>query len=250
MLDLVLPLQCGGCGAPATRWCTACTNQLTVEPGEPLVISPRIDPQVPVFALGRYTGVRRQAILALKERGRGDLVEPLAHTLAVGIHRLLCWGMVDTPLTLVPAPTRRSAARRRGGDPITRIAGVAVAGHPDIGVLAVLRMRALARDSVGLDTSARERNIAGRVRLRGPRPRTEVLIVDDIVTTGATARESVRVLQAAGVRVAAVSRDRRRVKNSQQVCESGGKVRRTGSNVESRLSTYGRRNCQVEQHPR
>jgi predicted amidophosphoribosyltransferase len=67
-----------------------------------------------------------------------------------------------------------------------------------------LRMRALARDSVGLGTSARERNIAGRVLLRGRRPGTEVLLVDDIVTTGATARESVRVLQAGGVRVVAV----------------------------------------------
>jgi predicted amidophosphoribosyltransferase len=168
------------------------------------VANPRIDPEVPVFALGRYTGVRRQAILALKERGRGDLVVPLALALAVGIHRLLCWGMVDTPLTIVPAPTRRSAARRRGGDPVARIAQVAVARHSDITVTAALRMRALARDSVGLDTSARERNIAGRVRLRGRPPPTEVLLVDDVVTTGATARESVRVLRTAGVQVAAV----------------------------------------------
>lgn len=204
MLDLVLPMQCGGCGAPATRWCPECAEALDVEPGEPLVANPRIDPQVPVFVLGRYTGVRRQAILALKERGRGDLVTPLARALAVGIHRLLCWGMLDTPLTIVPAPTRRSAARRRGGDPVTRIADAAVAGHPDITVTAALRMRALARDSVGLDTSARERNIAGRVRLRGRPPGTEVLLVDDVVTTGATARESVRVLRSAGARVAAV----------------------------------------------
>jgi predicted amidophosphoribosyltransferase len=57
---------------------------------------------------------------------------------------------------------------------------------------------------VGLGTSARERNIAGRVVLRGRRPGTEVVIVDDVVTTGATARESVRTLRGAGVRVAAV----------------------------------------------
>lgn len=168
------------------------------------MVSPRVDPGVPVFALGRYTGARRQAILACKERGRRDLVAPLAHALAAGVDRLLSWGMVDTPLTVVPAPTRRAAARRRGGDPVTRIASTAVAGHPDIEVTAALRMRAMARDSVGLDISARERNIAGRVRLRGRPPRTEVLIVDDIVTTGATARESVRVLRAADVSVVAV----------------------------------------------
>jgi predicted amidophosphoribosyltransferase len=204
VLDLILPLECGGCGAPSTRWCDACATELSVAAEQPHVVDPRIDPQVPVFALGRYAGARRQAILALKEHGRGDLVAPLARALAVGVHRLLMWGMVETPLAIVPAPTRRSAARRRGGDPVTRLARAAVAGHPDVTVVRALRMKALARDSVGLGTSARERNIAGRVLLRGARPRTEVVIVDDIVTTGATARESVRTLRAAGVRVAAV----------------------------------------------
>jgi len=56
---------------------------------------------------------------------------------------------------------------------------------------------------VGLSAGARQRNIAGRVMLRGP-VGGEVLLVDDVVTTGATADESVRVLQTAGARVTAV----------------------------------------------
>jgi predicted amidophosphoribosyltransferase len=204
VLDLILPLECGGCGAPSTRWCDACAVELSVAAGQQHVVLPRIDPQVPVFALGRYAGARRRALLALKERDRGDLVAPLARALAVGVHRLLSWGMLETPLTVVPAPTRRLAARRRGGDPVTRLARAALAGHPNVAVAPALRMKALVRDSVGLGTSARERNIAGRVQLRGRLPRTEVVLVDDIVTTGATARESVRTLRAAGVRVAAV----------------------------------------------
>lgn len=204
MLDLFLPAECGGCGAPSTRWCDACSGELSVAADQPHVVNPRIDPGVPVFALGRYANARRQAILALKERGRADLVDPLARALAVGVHRLLSWGIIDTPLTVVPAPTRRSAARRRGGDPVARLARAAVARHPDITVAPALRLRALTRDSVGLGTAARERNVAGRVVLRGSPPRTEVMVIDDIVTTGATARESVRILSAAGVRVAAV----------------------------------------------
>jgi predicted amidophosphoribosyltransferase len=206
VLDLVLPLECGGCGALSTRWCDACANELAVGPDAPCVVTPRIDPTVPVFALGRYAGARRNAIVAMKDRGRADLITPLAHALAIGVHRLLTWGLLDAPLTIVPAPTRRSAARRRGGDPVTRMAAVAVANHPGIVVVPALRMKALARDSAGLGSTERERNIAGRVVTTKQRlPTTgEVVLVDDIVTTGATARESVRVLHTAGSRVAAV----------------------------------------------
>lgn len=162
-----------------------------------------------MFALGRYAGARRQAIVAVKEHGRTDLIAPLALTLAVALQRLLCWRMLDSPLTIVPAPTRRSAARRRGGDPIGRIAVAASAGHPGVTVAPALRMRALTRDSVGLGSGARERNIAGRVLLNRRRLPVaagrggDVLIVDDVVTTGATLAESVRVLRRGGVRVAA-----------------------------------------------
>lgn len=163
---------------------------------------------MPVFALGRYAGARRQAIVAVKERGRTDLITPLASTLAAALHRLVCWRMLDLPLTIIPAPTRRSAARRRGGDPIARIAAAATARHPGMAVTSALRMRATTRDSVGLGSGARERNIAGRVLVRrGRLPSVgvggDVLIVDDVVTTGATLAESVRVLRSQGVPVVA-----------------------------------------------
>jgi predicted amidophosphoribosyltransferase len=209
MLDLVLPLECGGCGAPSTRWCDACAYQLTVRPDEPHLITPRVDPGVPVLSLGRYAGARREAIVAVKEHGRADLIAPLAGALQAGLERLLTWGVVGTPLTIVPAPTRRTAARRRGGDPVTRMARAATAGLrsvSDIQVVQALRLRALVRDSVGLSSADRQRNIVGRVKITKPIERLAraVLVVDDIVTTGATASESVRVLQIAGAHVVGV----------------------------------------------
>jgi predicted amidophosphoribosyltransferase len=198
MLDLVLPLECGGCGMPSTPWCEQCAAALTVRADEPHLVSPRLDPGVPVFSLGRYAGPRRNAILALKERGRTDLVGPLAGALREGLAHLAAWGVVERPVMVVPAPTRRSAARRRGGDPVTRIAR---AGSTD--VAAALRSRALTRDSVGLSVPDRQRNIANRVKLVRP-VHGDVVLVDDIITTGATAAESVRVLQTVDARVLAV----------------------------------------------
>jgi predicted amidophosphoribosyltransferase len=203
MFDLVLPLECGGCGAPATRWCDACSGDLAVRPDEPHLVTPRLDPGVPVFSLGRYAGARRAAVVAVKEHGRSDLIPALAEALRAGIEHLLTWGVVDTPATVVPAPTRRWAARRRGGDPVTRTARAATADLPGTAVAGVLRTRAFVADSVGLSTADRQRNIAGRVKALRP-VAGEVLLVDDIVTTGATAAESVRVLRDGGARVAGV----------------------------------------------
>ena len=203
MLDLVLPLECGGCGAPSTRWCNACARELAVRADEPHLISPRLDPGVPAFSLGRYAAARREAIVAVKEHGRADLIAPLAEVLNTGLRHLLNWGIVQAPLTIVPAPTRRAAARRRGGDPVNRMALAATTGLRDVQVVAALRMRALTRDSVGLSSADRQRNVAGRVRLC-KQVGGDVMVVDDIVTTGATASESVRVLQTAGARVVAV----------------------------------------------
>ncbi|ORB30587.1 ComF family protein [Mycolicibacterium parafortuitum] len=200
MLDLMLPLHCGGCDTAGTAWCAACDRELAVRPDEPHVVSPRLDPGVPVLSLGRYAGARRNAIVALKEHGRADLRTPLAAALRTGLDHLLGWGVVDAPVTLVPAPTRRSSARRRGGDPVARIAALAAR---DETVAPVLRMRAFTRDSVGLSSAARQRNVAGRVRLTAP-VAGPVIMVDDVVTTGATATESVRVLQTGGAAVLAV----------------------------------------------
>jgi predicted amidophosphoribosyltransferase len=206
MLDLVLPLECGGCGARSTRWCEVCAQDLAVKPDEPHVVIPRVDPGVPVFSLGRYAGARRQAILAVKEHGRADLLAPLAGALGAGLGQMLTWGVVGTPLAVVPAPTRRWAARRRGGDPVTRLALAATAGQSDLTVVAALRTRAFVADSAGLSSVDRQRNIAGRVKLVRPAGLLagDVVVVDDVVTTGATACESVRVLHRAGIAVAAV----------------------------------------------
>jgi len=79
-------------------------------------------------------------------------------------------------------------------------------GLDGVDVIQALQLRGLVRDSVGLSGADRQRNIAGHVKVNKPIKALagDVLVVDDIVTTGATASESVRVLHIAGAHVAGV----------------------------------------------
>ena len=205
LLDLVLPVECGGCGRPGIRWCRHCARDLD---DVPAIVRPRVDPGVPVWTLGPYRGAHRRAVVAAKEHGRRDLAEPLGIALGVAIVRLRRWGELPAGrLTVVPAPTRARAARARGGDPVTRAVRVAAIHDRALRVAPVLATARGVRDSVGLSAAQRHRNLAGRVRLHRDTdvPREfPVLVVDDVTTTGTTAAEAVRVLTAAGFRPYAV----------------------------------------------
>ncbi len=208
--DLVVPTTCGGCAEPGVGWCDACASCLA---DDPVRHRPRVGVGVGVWALGPYRGPRRAALIAVKEHGRRDLNAPLGRALAGIIATLARWGELppaDT-LTLIPAPTRRSSARRRGGDPVTAMARVAANRlGPRVSVAPVLVTAGWARDSAGLDARRRVRNLTGAIAVRGGAGRLRrdvsgtVVLVDDIVTTGATAAESVRVLARHGVGVGAV----------------------------------------------
>lgn len=204
LLDLVLPQACGGCGALGVGWCAGCAHALS---RMPIRVHPRSDPGVPCWALGRYAGPGRRAVVAVKEHGRRDVAVPLGLALARGLAALRTRGC---PLALVPAPTRAVAARRRGGDPVARVARIATSWLADCHCEPLLRMDRGVRDSVGLGARARWQNLSGRVHVQQQRPASmslpnvEVVLVDDVLTTGATACESVQALAAVGVAVRAV----------------------------------------------
>nr|WP_193560352.1 phosphoribosyltransferase family protein [Tsukamurella conjunctivitidis] len=202
LIELAVPRTCGGCGFPRVRWCARCEAALH---DVPALIRATVDPGVPVWTLGRYDGARRRAVLQLKERGRGDLSVPLGRALAHAVLRLRAWGELAGDVVLVPAPTTAWAARRRGGDVVTAVCRAAArTAEPACPVTVAPVLRAVgAAESVGLSASARAANVRGAVRVRSLPPAGTVVLVDDVVTTGATLAESVAALARRGVPVAA-----------------------------------------------
>ena len=197
LVDLVLPGDCAACGAAAHPWCPQCRGE----------IGPSTWPHLPggpeVVAVGRYTGPLRSALLRYKERGRRDLAGPLGALLADALHEVLG----PAPVWLVPAPSRPAAARARGGDHVARLCRAVAARRSGVRVARPLRLHRRVRDSVGLDAEQRAANLAGRVRVRPaalPRFGT-VVLVDDVVTTGATLRTCRDALAGAGVGVVAAA---------------------------------------------
>ncbi|AIJ25885.1 putative amidophosphoribosyltransferase [Amycolatopsis methanolica 239] len=200
-MDLLLPALCAGCGVAGAACCAACLLDLA-RPHP----APRGSAGVPVYALAAYEGTARRLVLAYKERGRRDLADPLGRAMAAAVpHLPEARAAPDGTWWLVPAPSRRSASRQRGGAHLLRLARrcaahLARAGHA-AAVAPALWLSSRARDAVGLDRDQRAENLAGRLRLepRGhPPPGAPVVLLDDVTTTGATIAACTRTLATGG----------------------------------------------------
>jgi predicted amidophosphoribosyltransferase len=202
LIDLVWPRSCLGCGAGGSGICGACAH---------VRAAVRFVPGLgPVHAAASYGGAVRAAIIHYKDRRRRDLRGPLTTWLssAVAAARAELTDPGDAAFAptglpiLVPVPSTTRAARERGGDHMRRLA-TSVARRHRLRADALLRVGRPIEDAAGLGAAARAANVAGAYvcRRRPPVRSGPVILVDDIVTTGASLREAARCLSAAGYRV-------------------------------------------------
>lgn len=207
LADLCLGGRCAGCGTPGRPLCRGCHRQL---PGRARhrMPTPVPDGLAPAFSAAEYAGVPRALVLAHKERGVLPLARPLGELLATAV-RAAAPG--PGPVLLVPVAGRPAAVRERGHDPMLAVATRAARLLPQARTARLLRCRASSVDQAGLDAAERAANLVGTLwcpsaglrRWAGLRAR--VVICDDVLTTGSTAREAQRALESAGVRVSAIA---------------------------------------------
>lgn len=192
LLELVLPRVCAGCSAPGCALCPDCLAPLA----RPRRHRPQPCPQeLPsLVAAAPYAGPVRAALLAHKEDGRLALARPLGRALAG------CLELLQETGVLVPVPSSRQAVRQRGHDHARRLAAAAARSAGLRSRPLLVPARAVA-DQAGLDAGARAANLSHALRARHRLDGVPVVLVDDVVTTGATLAEAARALRAAGADV-------------------------------------------------
>lgn len=182
--DLLLGSSCPGCSTPGWGLCGHCLASLAGAlidvPGE-----------LRVVAAADYRPVLVHAIPAFKDDGALHLARPLGRLLARAVAGLA----PPAGAVLVPVPSLPRAVRARGLDHCRQLARIA--GHETgLTVASLLRREAGSRQR-NLDKATRAANLAGAMTSRScQRP---AIVVDDVMTTGASLREAQRALSAAGV---------------------------------------------------
>lgn len=158
----------------------------------------------PAFDMARaafaYQGSLRTVVHGFKYRGKTQLARPLGRLLQTAYHHF--WQ--ERPVDLIlPVPLYRRRLRERGfNQALLLVRGWQRAGGtppPPVDGGVLVRVRATASQA-GLDRRARCSNIAGAFAVRTPErvAGRHVLVVDDVLTTGATVEECARAIKANG----------------------------------------------------
>lgn len=210
LAQLLLGETCPGCARPAlattaeprSRWCRPCAAAM--------VPDVRIDTldRWPVASAFDYAAVPRHSIVEWKSHQAKDVHTVMVDVLAETVLTLVTAHLGGGPVTLVPVPTSSRSRRERGIALVEVLAREAARRVSEVGVPVTSR-RALAlrrtpRDQVQLNAAQRWSNVADSMRVCAVPP-GRVVVVDDIVTTGATVAEAVGTLVQGGVDVAGIA---------------------------------------------
>lgn len=215
LADLALPASCAVCGDVGAPLCGGCEAEVARRCFDaPRWVRPDPSPagMPDCVASGGYAGALARAVAAYKDDDRRDLAPVLGALAGAALAAALaghpayrhCLASGLGPVLVVPTPSSRAARRRRGDAPLHAVARRAVRGFgPSEVVLAdALRLRRRVLDQAGLGAAARAANLDGAMEVarawQGGVCGGCCVVVDDVLTTGATLAEAARALRAAG----------------------------------------------------
>jgi ComF family protein len=199
-LDAALPANCVGCRAEGPPLCERCAGRLDARLDAPAGVAIGLPGDLPAPLLqlewcAPFQATVRDALHAIKYGGEQRLAEPLGRAIARR------WARVGVGADLVAnVPVHADRARQRGYDQAELIARSA-ARHLGLTFAPLLARRRATIAQFDLDRGDRAANVDGAFGVSGrtdPRGRW-VLLVDDVVTTGATLAACATALEAAGV---------------------------------------------------
>jgi ComF family protein len=186
---------CGGTSRPRDPLCLSCRSRLRWLERNPVELA-----GVDVWAPVAYDGPARALVRGLKFRGAAGLAE----TMAAQIAACAPPDLLRPPAVLVPVPLHPRRARTRGFNQAERIAA-AIGRRAGMRVDDCLRRRGGASRQMGRGRTDRLQALTGAVELRSRVP-SQVLLVDDVATTGGTLAVCAEALYAGGAdHVAAVA---------------------------------------------
>jgi ComF family protein len=192
LATLLAPPVCAGCGGhagAAEPLCGACRRELRWLTGTARIGG------VELFAPLAYEGPARAMVRALKFRGATLAADAMAAQIAAGAPP----GALDRGV-LVPVPLHPRRRRQRGFNQAERLAA-ALARRTGRPVADCLLRSGAAQTQVGRDRATRLAGVHGTVALRaGVAAPARAIVVDDVVTTGATLAACAAALRAGGAR--------------------------------------------------
>lgn len=192
---LLFPTRCYGCRELGYSICSQCRQQWNPHLYQSCITNLAIYSAIP------YSPVAKNILLAAKEQNVKSADQLVRNAVKVSIHELF---RRHPSCALVPIPSRASANRRRGRDFINEIA-ISVAKDFGVAVLPLLEHQRNIRDQSKLSISNRRQNLAMALSIkpqfRGNYSGENVVILDDLVTTGATIGEARRALTQGGFKV-------------------------------------------------
>jgi ComF family protein len=191
-LAVFFPVECAGCGVLDRAVCAKCQAQLVPE-----VVERTLSSGLPVYTALIYDSVPRRVLLALKADGRTEVIRFLAEPLRAALHSALTAPAEGpnrpAPAELALVPTSAAAWRRRGFDPVRLLCRQA-GYHPPRLLVPTRRTRS----QKTLGKQDRASNLAGSMHARMSLAGRQFVLVDDVLTTGATLSEASRAIEKGG----------------------------------------------------